>query len=63
MIHGSEKTMLELGRTEEVIREMDKLANEESALSTQMYYILVMTTAGAALDKCHNAGVNEGFEA
>ena len=22
-----------------------------------------MTTAGAALDKCHNAGVNEGFEA
>ena len=23
----------------------------------------VMTTAGAALDKCHNAGVNEGFEA
>ena len=39
------------------------LGNEESALSTQMYYILVMTTAGAALDKCHNAGVNEGFEA
>ena len=28
-----------------------------------MYNILVMTTAGAALDKCHNAGVNEGFEA
>ena len=28
-----------------------------------MYYILVMTTAGAALDKCHNARVNEGFEA
>ena len=28
-----------------------------------MYYILVMTTAGAALDKCHNACVNEGFEA
>ena len=26
--HGSEKTMLELNRTEEVIREMDKLANE-----------------------------------
>ena len=39
------------------------LWSEESALSTQMYYILVMTTAGAALDKCHNAGVNEGFEA
>ena len=39
------------------------LGSEESALSTQMYYILVMTTAGAALDKCHNAGVNEGFEA
>ena len=33
-----------------------------SAFSTQMYYMLVMTTR-AALDKCHNAGVNEGFEA
>ena len=39
------------------------LDSEGSALSTQMYYILVMTTAGAALDKCHNVGVNEGFEA
>ena len=39
------------------------LESEESALSTQMYYILVMTTAGAAFDKCQNAGVNEGFEA
>ena len=39
------------------------LGSEESALSTQRYYILVMTTAGAALDKCHNAGVNEGVEA
>ncbi|CAK0795275.1 unnamed protein product [Prorocentrum cordatum] len=32
-------------------------------LSTQLYYILVMITSGSALDKCHNAGVNEGFEA
>ena len=39
------------------------LGSEESALNTQMYHILVMTTAGAALDKCRNAGVNEGFEA
>ena len=39
------------------------LGSEESSLSTQMYCILVMTTAGAALDKCHNAGVNERFEA
>ena len=39
------------------------LDSEGSALSTQMYNILVMTTAGAALDKWHNAGVNEGFEA
>ena len=39
------------------------LGSEESALSTQMYYILVMTTAGAALDKCHNVSANEGFEA
>ena len=37
--------------------------SEGSALSTQMYYKLVMTTSGAALDKCHNAGVNEAFEA
>ena len=36
------------------------LGSEESALSTQMYHILVMTTAGAALDKCHHAIVNEG---
>ena len=28
-----------------------------------MYYVLVMTTTGPARDKCHNAGVNEGFEA
>ena len=38
------------------------LGSEESVLSTQMYYILVMTSAGAAWDKCHSAGVNEGFE-
>ena len=28
-MRGSEKTMVELGRSEEVIREMDKLANED----------------------------------
>ena len=39
------------------------LSSDGSALSTQLYYILLMTTAGAALDKCHNAGVNEGSEA
>ena len=39
------------------------LGSDGSALSTQLYYILVMTTSGSALDKCHNAGVNEGFEA
>ena len=39
------------------------LGSEESALSTQIYYILVMTPAGGALDKCHNAGVTEGVEA
>ena len=37
-----------------------KLSCEASCHSTQ---ILVMTTTGSALDKCHNAGVNEGFEA
>ena len=39
------------------------LRSEESALSTQMYYILLMTTARATIDKCHNASVNEGFVA
>ena len=39
------------------------LESEGSALCTQMYCILVMTTAGAALDTCHNDGVNEVFEA
>ena len=39
------------------------LDGEKSALSTQMYYILVMTIAGASLDKCHNVDVNEGFDA
>ena len=39
------------------------LDSEGSALSTKMYCMLVMTTAGAALDKCHNTGVSERFEA
>jgi hypothetical protein len=39
------------------------MTQEQVGLSTQLYYILVMTTSGPALDKCHNAGVNEGFEA
>ena len=39
------------------------LSSEASCLSTQMYYKLGTTTTGSALDKCHNAGVNEGFEA
>ena len=38
------------------------LDSDGSALSTQPYYLLVMTTSGPALDKCHNAGVNEGLE-
>ena len=38
------------------------LSPEEAQLSTQLYYVLVMLSSGAALDKCHNAGVNEGFE-
>ena len=39
------------------------LSSEASCLGTQTYYILVMTTTGSALDKCHSAGVNERFEA
>jgi hypothetical protein len=38
------------------------LPPEEQQLSTQLYYVLVMLSSGPALDKCHNAGVNEGFE-
>ena len=55
----------ELTRTEasSTLRHNATLNSDESALNTQMYYILVMTLAGAALDKCHNAGVNEGPEA
>ena len=50
-------------KRESLFQRNANLGSEEGALSTQMYYILVMTTAGAALDKCHNAGVNEGFKA
>ena len=39
------------------------LSCEASSLSIQMYQKLVMTTTGSAVDKLHNAGVNEGFEA
>ena len=42
------------------------LGSEESALSTLMYYILVMTTAGAALDKvsqCRRERRVRGLEA
>jgi len=34
----------------------------EAALSTQLYYVLVMLVTETALNKCHNAGINEGFE-
>ena len=44
-------------------REDATMEPEVARLSTQLYYILVMTTSGSALDKCHNAGANEGFEA
>ena len=40
-----------------------KLSCEASRLSTQMHYMLVMTVTGSASDKCHSAGMNEGFEA
>ena len=40
-----------------------ELSCEASCLSTQMYCILVMTTIGSASDRCHSAGMNEGFEA
>ena len=40
-----------------------KLSCEATCFSTRMYYILVMTTRGPASDKCHSAGMNEGFEA
>ena len=40
-----------------------KLSCEASCHSTQMCHLLVMTTTGSASDKCHSAGMNEGFEA
>ena len=59
-VYQEELTKTEASSTPRLNATLD---SEESALSTQMYNILVMTTTGAALDKCHNAGVNEGFEA
>ena len=38
------------------------LDSDGSVLSTQLYYMFVMTTSGTALDKCHNASVKEGFD-
>ena len=35
---------------------------ENSALSTQLYYVLVMLCAGPALNKCYNARTGEGYE-
>ena len=35
---------------------------EQAALSAQLYYVLVMLVTETALNKCHNAGINEGFE-
>ena len=55
-----EPTTTEASSTQRLNATLD---SEASCLSTQMYYIFVMTTTGSALDKCHNAGVNEGFEA
>ena len=40
-----------------------ELSCEARCFSTQLYYILVMTTTGSASDRCHSAGMNEGFEA
>ena len=60
----SSKLRSHLGAVDQ--RYQEELVTTEASstpLSSQMYCILVMTTAGAALDKCHNAGVNEGFEA
>ena len=37
------------------------LSSEASCLSTQMYYPLVMTTIGSALNKCHSASEKEGL--
>ena len=64
--HGEHAKTARAGRRDRSIVDTELNANlgsEESGLSTQMYYILVITNARAALDKCHDAGVNEGFEA
>ena len=38
------------------------LRHDEVRLSTQLFHALVMLTSRPALDKCHNVGLNEGFE-
>ena len=45
-----------------VPRQNATLGADENALSTQLYDIFVLTSTGTARGKCHNAGVNEGFE-
>ena len=47
-MQDSEKTMLELGRTEEVIREMDRLANEDHThIATEEEIMYTVATGGS----------------
>eukprot|EP00929_Paragymnodinium_shiwhaense_P111971 TRINITY_DN8021_c0_g1_i4.p1 TRINITY_DN8021_c0_g1~~TRINITY_DN8021_c0_g1_i4.p1 ORF type:complete len:1618 (+),score=271.11 TRINITY_DN8021_c0_g1_i4:701-5554(+) len=39
------------------------LEEKDVRMSTQLYHVLVMLCSGAALDKVHNVGQSEGFEA
>ena len=60
--HRYQGKLMEAEQSQVTIRNAT-MEPDVARLSTQLYYILVMTTSGSALDKCHNAGVNEGFEA
>ncbi|CAK0912068.1 unnamed protein product, partial [Prorocentrum cordatum] len=60
--HRYQGKLMEAEQSQVTIRNA-RMESDVARLSTQLYYILVMTTSGSALDKCHNAGVKEGFEA
>ena len=56
------KSMIELGRTEEVCREMDKLANEDHTHTTLLQKKLVCTaTIGGSVPVRHRADFKEAL--
>ncbi|CAK0882790.1 unnamed protein product [Prorocentrum cordatum] len=60
--HRYQDKLMEAEQSQVTIRNAT-MEPDVARLSTQLYYIIVMAASGSALDKCHNAGVNEAFEA